>query len=98
MPCQIGPPSLCRRARIALAGLCMCGVSVASLSAWPNYITRTWQAEQGLPQNKVTAMVQTHDGYIWIGTYSGLARFDGKHFEVFDGNNTPAMRSSRVTS
>ncbi|MGO9445417.1 MAG: two-component regulator propeller domain-containing protein, partial [Thiobacillaceae bacterium] len=43
-------------------------------------------------------MVQTHDGYMWVGTYSGLARFDGVHFEVFDQNNTPAMHNSRVTS
>ena len=37
-------------------------------SAAPNYFTRTWQVEQGLPQNKVTAVVQTHDGYLWVGT------------------------------
>ena len=47
-----------------------------SASAAPNYFTRTWQVEQGLPQNKVTAVVQTHDGYLWVGTYNGLARFD----------------------
>jgi ligand-binding sensor domain-containing protein len=54
--------------------------------------------EQGLPQNKVTAVVQTRDGYLWVGTYNGLARFDGVHFTVFDDNNTPELRSSRVTS
>ena len=54
--------------------------------------------EQGLPQNKVTAVVQTRDGYLWTGTYSGLARFDGIRFTVFDDNNTPELRSSRVTS
>ena len=69
-----------------------------TVSAAPNYFTRAWQAEQGLPQNKVTAVVQSHDGYLWVGTYSGLARFDGVRFVVFDENNTPALRSSRVTS
>jgi len=68
------------------------------VSASPNYVVRVWQAEQGLPQNKVTAVVQTHDGYLWVGTYSGLARFDGVHFTVFDENNTPELRNSRVTS
>jgi len=67
-------------------------------SASPNYFVRAWQVEQGLPQNKVTAVVQTHDGYLWVGTYSGLARFDGVHFTVFDEKNTPEMHSSRVTS
>ncbi|HEX7569014.1 MAG TPA: two-component regulator propeller domain-containing protein, partial [Verrucomicrobiae bacterium] len=67
-------------------------------TAAPNYFTRTWQVEQGLPQNKVTAVVQTRDGYLWAGTYNGLARFDGVRFTVFDENNTPALHSSRITS
>jgi signal transduction histidine kinase/ligand-binding sensor domain-containing protein len=33
-----------------------------------------------------------------VGTYNGLARFDGVRFTVFDDNNTPELRSSRVTS
>jgi signal transduction histidine kinase/ligand-binding sensor domain-containing protein len=69
-----------------------------SAAAAPNYFTRTWQVEQGLPQNKVTAVVQTRDGYLWVGTYNGLARFDGIHFTVFDDNNTPELRGNRVTS
>src|SRR5271169_6753036 len=66
--------------------------------AAPNYLTRAWQVEQGLPQNKVTAVVQTRDGYVWVGTYNGLARFDGVRFTVFDENNTPELRSRRITS
>jgi signal transduction histidine kinase/ligand-binding sensor domain-containing protein len=69
-----------------------------SAAAAPNYFTRTWQVEQGLPQNKVTAVVQTRDGYLWVGTYNGLARFDGVRFTVFDDNNTPELHSSRITS
>src|ERR1035438_6538788 len=67
-------------------------------AAAPHYFTPTWQVEQGLPQNKVTAVVQTRDGYLWVGTYNGLARFDGVRFTVFDDNNTPELRSSRITS
>jgi len=67
-------------------------------AAPPNYFTRFWQVEQGLPQNKVTAVVQTRDGYLWAGTYNGLARFDGVRFTVFDDNNTPELRSRRITS
>ena len=71
---------------------------IISATAAQNYFTRTWQVEQGLPQNKVTAVVQARDGYLWLGTYNGLARFDGVRFTVFDDNNTPELRSSRVTS
>ncbi|MGO8765588.1 MAG: two-component regulator propeller domain-containing protein [Limisphaerales bacterium] len=72
--------------------------TVSSATATPDYFTRVWQVEQGLPQNKVTAVVQTRDGYLWAGTYNGLARFDGVRFTVFDDNNTPELRSSRITS
>ena len=74
------------------------GIFSSFAAATPNYFVRTWQVENGLPQNKVTAVTQTRDGYLWLGTYSGLARFDGVRFTVFDDNNTPELHSSRVTS
>jgi ligand-binding sensor domain-containing protein len=74
------------------------GIYFGLAAAPPNYVIRTWQVENGLPQNKVTAVTQTRDGYLWLGTYGGLARFDGVQFRIFDDNNTPEMRSSRVTS
>ena len=45
---------------------------------------QSWQREQGLPQNTVRAIVQTHDGYLWVGGDDGLARFDGMRFVPFD--------------
>ena len=39
-------------------------------------------------------MVQTRDGYLWIGTYEGLARFDGLRFTVFDKSNTPEIQNN----
>ena len=44
--------------------------------------------EQGLPHNTVRAVVQARDGYLWLGTYAGLARFDGVRFKVFDTGNS----------
>lgn len=44
---------------------------------------RCWQSEQGLPQDRVRAIVQTLNGYIWVGTDDGLARFDGVRFVSF---------------
>ena len=46
-------------------------------------IIRSWGTEAGLPQNTVTAIVQSHDGYMWLGTRDGLARFDGVRFNTF---------------
>lgn len=41
-----------------------------------------WQSEQGLPHNSVRAITQTADGYLWIATTAGIARFDGSVFEA----------------
>ena len=53
------------------------------------YGHRTWQTDSGLPQNTVHAIIQTRDGYIWLGTEGGLVRFDGVQFVVYD-KQTPA--------
>ena len=62
------------------------------------YSIQSWQTDEGLPQNTVTAVFQGRDGYIWMGTYNGMARFDGVHFTVFDSANTPGLKNSRITS
>lgn len=56
------------------------GWTVASPAA-ANYSTRLWQMEDGLPHNIVQAITQTRDGYLWVGTREGLARFDGVRFQ-----------------
>ena len=55
-----------------------------------------WTTAEDLPQNSVTALVQTRDGYVWLGTYGGLGRFDGVRFTVFDTGNTPQLRSNGI--
>lgn len=82
-----------------LLGLLLAGKEPCFPQSVPtNFVIHVWQAENGLPQNSVTAVAQTSDGYIWIGTYSALARFDGVRFTIFDTGNTPGLHSSRVTS
>ncbi|HXS67764.1 MAG TPA: two-component regulator propeller domain-containing protein, partial [Candidatus Polarisedimenticolia bacterium] len=60
------------------------------------YLTDVWTADEGLPDSSVIAIAQTPDGYLWIGTYNGLVRFDGVRFVTFDPANTPAMAHARV--
>ena len=61
-----------------------------------DHTVEVWQIEDGLPQISVTSIAQTPDGYLWLGTFNGLARFDGVRFAVFDEGNTPALGSSRI--
>jgi len=65
-------------------------------AAVPQYGHRVWRIEDGLPQNRVRALSQTPDGYLWIGTSEGLVRFDGARFTVFDRSNTPALRDDGI--
>lgn len=73
----------------------ICGTTLNVVGA-ENFTLRVWQVRDGLPQNQVTAITQTPDGYLWFGTLNGLARFDGTRFRVFDHTNTKGMESSRV--
>src|SRR5215469_11543828 len=47
------------------------------------YTRTVWTQAQGLPQDTVRAIAQTPDGYLWLGTNEGLARFDGYEFTTF---------------
>jgi signal transduction histidine kinase/sugar lactone lactonase YvrE len=47
------------------------------------FLIRSWQTDAGLPNNTVNAVAQTCDGYLWLGTDAGLARFDGVRCRVF---------------
>lgn len=55
-----------------------------------------WQVEQGLPLDTVQALVQSRDGYLWVGTMGGLARFDGVRFTTWDARSTPELGSGSV--
>ena len=58
-----------------------------------------WQVEQDIgQQNPITAIVQSQDGYLWLGTYHGLIRFDGVRSAVFDSGNAPGLQNGLITS
>lgn len=55
------------------------------------YSIASWTTANGLPQNSVQAILQTADGFLWVGTRNGLARFDGIQFRVFDQSSHPVL-------
>jgi signal transduction histidine kinase/ligand-binding sensor domain-containing protein/CheY-like chemotaxis protein/HPt (histidine-containing phosphotransfer) domain-containing protein len=62
------------------------------------YALETWQVPEGMPVNGADAIARTPDGYLWIATQEGLARFDGFRFTVFDHNNQPALPNKYVSA
>lgn len=87
----------------AIQWLMLCSVSAGAM-AMPgaldkaSLLFRDWSVEAGLPQVSVTAIAQDEQGYIWLGTQSGLARFDGHKFTVFNTANTPQLQSNLITA
>jgi len=62
------------------------------------YVLRSWDTDDGLPQNSILSIVQDREGYMWLGTFEGVVRFDGVKFKVFNKNNTDAIKSNEIQS
>lgn len=72
--------------------------AAVTTSVHEGFLIRIWQTEDGLPQNTVTSITQGSDGYLWVGTYAGLARFDGERFRTYDIVTTPTLGDERISS
>ena len=59
---------------------------------------QNWHIEDGLPDGHITALAQTPNGYLWVGTPGGLARFDGIRFKVFKAEGTPGLSDSGIAA
>ena len=56
----------------------------ASAADSSSVVVRVWQSQDGLPSNVVRSVVQASDGYLWVATAEGVARFDGFDFELIE--------------
>ena len=87
---------------VALAAACCALRPAAAIAApdnagtvsWPS--VQEWRQPQGLPQNSVLTVLQSRDGYLWLGTKGGLTRFDGVRFTTFDDRDKSQLRESEV--
>ena len=60
------------------------------------HTVQIWAQPQGLPQNSVLSLLQTKDGYLWVGTRGGLSRFDGVRFTTFDDRTEDHLTENEV--
>jgi len=82
-----------------MAGLCYAQTPTYYLSPYKKltqFNFKNWTTENGLPSNSLLHIHQTTDGYLWISGYSGLIRFDGNSFTVFNSSNTDAFESNVI--
>ncbi|MGO9403424.1 MAG: two-component regulator propeller domain-containing protein [Terriglobales bacterium] len=87
------------RSVVCTVMLALCAsLLLASAAARPllAYTERTWQMQDGLPEQIVQAFAQTKDRYLWIGTTGGVLRFDGARFSLYNRENTPAFSDNNI--
>lgn len=99
---RLAPPAR-RRVRLAL-GLAVCATLAPPLAGseidgpLERFVRQAWTARDGLPQSTVNALAQSAEGYLWIGTDGGLARFDGEVFRTFGPASEPPLPAARILS
>ena len=86
--------SLCVRTTLLFAVYQLCACALNPNKSLTQYSVTVWTQQQGLPQDVIRAVTQTSDGFIWLGTDEGLARFDGYQFAPF-GNEEGGVYTKR---
>jgi ligand-binding sensor domain-containing protein/signal transduction histidine kinase len=91
-----------RLAPFVLGLLCLVASLQPALALDPakaitQYVHTVWRSDDGLPHTSVMKILETKDGYLWVGTQNGLGRFDGVRFTVFDHGNTPSLHDNWIS-
>jgi len=95
--CSISIDTVCCALLLILAGGPIAnGGQAHPRNAIQGYGHEAWQAPEGLPQDSVQTILQTRDGFLWVGTERGLARFDGLHFDVFKSKNASGIKINYI--
>ncbi|WP_375561720.1 two-component regulator propeller domain-containing protein [Bernardetia sp. OM2101] len=61
------------------------------------FLIDVWDSEKGLPSGTLLQLIQTNDGYLWIGSYDGLLRFDGNSFDLYTKNTVEQFQTNNIT-
>src|SRR5215470_15644604 len=62
------------------------------------YVHTAWRIQDGVLPNLPLAITQTADGYLWIGTFAGLVRFDGVQFDPWEALTDRHLPDSQIVS
>src|SRR5207249_2649041 len=83
---------------LSFLGIMLLAPAANSLCAATNssWYARSWQTDEGLPDNIVAGVAQSKDGYLWVATHAGLASFDGIRFREFAAASGEGASSSLI--
>ncbi|MEO8031656.1 MAG: two-component regulator propeller domain-containing protein [Gemmatimonadota bacterium] len=60
------------------------------------FLAQSWSVHDGLPDSRLTAVLVSQEGFLWIGTRKGLARFDGDRFRTYTHVDYPLLPSDEI--
>ncbi len=72
-------------------------IAATAVPGGQRIIHESWTFKEDAPES-VETLAQTTDGYLWLGTPSGLYRFDGVHFELFRSPFGDQLPSTNVSA
>ena len=79
-----------------------CGLFPQELSAarlpLADYFVEGWTTQDGLPHNSINSMAQTTEGYLWFGTWEGVARYNGREFKLYERSPQTGLLDSGIQS
>src|SRR5581483_10289842 len=84
--------------RLAMLLLALPAIAAPAASTDSAWFARVWQSDEGLPNNNVQALTQTPEGYLWVATPLGVARFDGIQFDQIASTNFIDLPNRGVTA
>ena len=88
--------ALLSRGKLLIGSCLLLSVFFPVISRSNEWFARVWQTDEGLPDNVISGLAQTPDGFLWVGTQGGLMRFDGVRFEEFTPVNLPGVPNRLV--
>lgn len=86
--CRLGIGALCVALTLALSGRCQ--------AQEQPMVQMVYNERSGLPTGEANDVLQTADGYIWVGSYGGLIRYDGSQFRNFSAEGLLPSSSVRM--
>src|ERR1041385_3951446 len=92
------PPKWPVLLRLLMGSILLFAPAAFAASANSTWYARPWQSDDGLPNNNVTGLAQTPDGYLWVATPSRLARFDGVQFDDYSSRNLVSGHDERISA
>ena len=66
-----------------IAGILLLTLSIVFAQAQPVCVARQYTVRDGLIQSNPSQILQARNGFIWVSTWNGVSRFDGRDFETF---------------